>query len=70
MLSTKQGIQSIVVGVSISLFNALTQFLTIYFILQRYGTEFNGFIRLISSLSSIFATADGTLGIATVLLPN
>jgi hypothetical protein len=68
MLSTKQGIQSIVVGVSISLFNALTQFLTIYFILQRYGTEFNGFIRLISSLSSIFATADGTLGIATVLL--
>jgi hypothetical protein len=68
MLSTKQGILNVVVGVSISLFNALTQFLTMYFILQRFGTEFNGFVRLVTSVSTIFATADGTLGIATVLL--
>ncbi|AHI52467.1 hypothetical protein [Spiroplasma culicicola] len=68
MLSTKQGILNTIVGTVISLFNALVQFLTMYWVLNKFGTEFNGFIKLVGSFSILIATADGALGVATTIL--
>lgn len=68
MVSTKQGIFSIIIGTTISLFNAIIQFLTIYWVLEKFGSQFNGFIRLVSSFSALIATAEGSLGLATTIL--
>ncbi|AGR41818.1 hypothetical protein [Spiroplasma diminutum] len=68
MLSTRQGIFSVIVGTTISTFNAIIQFLTMYWVLEKFGTEFNGFIRLVTSFSAIIATAEGALGIAASIL--
>lgn len=68
MISTRQGILNAIIGTSISLFNAIIQFLTIYFLLEKFGTEFNGFVKLVSSFSALLATAEGALGIATTIL--
>ncbi|QEH61353.1 hypothetical protein SCHIN_v1c01550 [Spiroplasma chinense] len=68
MVSTRQGIFSTIVGTIISLFNALIQFLTIYWVLEKFGSEFNGYVRLVSSFSALIATADGALGLATTIL--
>ncbi|AUM62363.1 hypothetical protein [Spiroplasma monobiae] len=68
MLSTRQGIFSIIVGTTISTLNAIIQFLTMYWVLEKFGTEFNGFIRLVTSFSAIIATAEGALGIAASIL--
>ncbi|AGR40816.1 hypothetical protein [Spiroplasma taiwanense] len=68
MLSTRQGILSVIIGTTISLFNAIIQFLTIYWVLNAYGTEFNGYIRLVSSFSTIISVAEGSLGVAATIL--
>lgn len=68
MLSTRQGIFSTIVGTVISLLNAIIQFLTIFFVLLKFGSQFNGFVRLVTSFSMIIMTADGALGVATVIL--
>ncbi|ALD66022.1 hypothetical protein [Spiroplasma cantharicola] len=68
MLSTRQGIFSVIVGTTISTLNAIIQFLTMYWVLEKFGTEFNGFVRLVTSFSAIIATAEGALGIAASIL--
>ncbi|WP_339021095.1 hypothetical protein [Spiroplasma endosymbiont of Atherix ibis] len=68
MLSTKQGIFSVIVGTTISILNAIIQFLTMYWVLEKFGTEFNGFVRLVTSFSAIISTAEGALGIAASIL--
>ncbi|ARU92237.1 hypothetical protein SCLARK_001792 [Spiroplasma clarkii] len=68
MVSTRQGIFSTIVGTMISLLNAVIQFLTIFFVLSTFGSQFNGFIRLVSSFSMIIMTADAALGVATTIL--
>ncbi|WP_338985296.1 hypothetical protein [Spiroplasma endosymbiont of Diplazon laetatorius] len=68
MVSTRQGIFSVIVGTTISTLNAIIQFLTMYWVLEKFGTEFNGFVRLVTSFSAIIATAEGALGIAASIL--
>ncbi|AKU79354.1 hypothetical protein [Spiroplasma turonicum] len=68
MLSTRQGIISAFIGTTISLFNAIIQFLTMYWILQKFGAEFNGFVRLVSSFSALISTSESALGIAATIL--
>lgn len=68
MVSTRQGIISTFIGTFISLFNAVIQLLSIYFILDKFGTEFNGYIKLVTGFSALLATADGSLGLATTIL--
>ncbi|QHX36362.1 hypothetical protein [Spiroplasma sp. BIUS-1] len=68
MLSTRQGIFSVIVGTTISTLNAIIQFLTMYWVLEKFGTEFNGYVRLVTSFSAIIATAEGALGIAASIL--
>ncbi|AKX33771.1 hypothetical protein SLITO_v1c01030 [Spiroplasma litorale] len=68
MLSTRQGIISAFIGTTISLFNAIVQFLTMYWILQKFGTEFNGFVRLVGSFSALISTSESALGIAAIIL--
>ncbi|QBQ07334.1 hypothetical protein SGLAD_v1c01350 [Spiroplasma gladiatoris] len=68
MLSTKQSIFSTIVGTFISLFNTIIQLLLIYWILEKYGTQFNGFVRIVSSFSLIISTAESSLGVATTIL--
>ncbi|AXK50786.1 hypothetical protein [Spiroplasma alleghenense] len=68
MVSTKYGITSTIVGTIISLFGALIQFLTLYFVLQNFGATFNGFVKIATAIGAIIGTADGALGIATTIL--
>jgi len=68
MKKTKKGFVSTIVGISISLINAIIQFLLIYWVLRTYGTEFNGFIRLTSAFSIVGGTTEGALGVSTVIL--
>jgi len=68
MKKTKKGFVSTIVGISISLINAIIQFLLIYWVLRTYGTEFNGFIRLASAFSIVGGTTEGALGVSTVIL--
>lgn len=68
MLSTRQSIFSTFIGTAISLLNAIIQFLAIFFVLLKFGSHFNGFIRLVMSFSLLIVTADGALGLATTLL--
>ncbi|ASP27879.1 hypothetical protein SCORR_v1c01040 [Spiroplasma corruscae] len=68
MLSTRQGIISAFIGTAISLLNAIIQFLTMYWLLQKFGTEFNGFVKLVSSFSALISTSESALGIAATIL--
>ncbi|AUF83808.1 hypothetical protein CXP39_03380 [Mesoplasma syrphidae] len=64
----KNGVFSALVGVLISLTNTVIQFLMIYWILNAYGTEFNGFIKITTALAVLGGTAEGAMGISTVIL--
>ncbi|AHI53511.1 hypothetical protein SSABA_v1c00990 [Spiroplasma sabaudiense Ar-1343] len=68
MVSTKHGITSTIVGTIISLFGALIQFLTLYFVLEKFGSTFNGFVKIATAIGALIGTADGALGIATTIL--
>ncbi|WP_027063597.1 hypothetical protein [Mesoplasma seiffertii] len=64
----KNGVFSALVGVLISLTNTVIQFLMIYWILNAYGTEFNGFIKITTALAVLGGTAEGAMGVSTVIL--
>ncbi|WP_434343790.1 hypothetical protein V2P32_01425 [Mycoplasma sp. 06067-C1-B144P-99-0482-3] len=66
--SAKSGVFSALLGVVISITNMIIQFLLIYWVLQSFGTEINGFIRISMSLSIIGGTAEGALALSTVLM--
>ncbi|QGS51567.1 hypothetical protein [Spiroplasma tabanidicola] len=68
MLSTKQSIFSTIIGTFISLLNTIIQFLLIYWVLEKYGTQFNGFVKIVGSFSMLVSTAESSLGIATTIL--
>ncbi|MCL8213702.1 hypothetical protein LD119_00635 [Mesoplasma sp. JKS002660] len=63
-----QNFTGTLIGASISLINAIIQFMMIYWILKAYGTEFNGFIRLSAALTTVGGTTEGALGVSTVVL--
>ncbi|PPE04161.1 hypothetical protein [Williamsoniiplasma lucivorax] len=63
-----QSVMSAMMGAMISIVGAIIQFLMIYWILKAYGSSVNGFIRISTSLSLAAATAEGALGISTVIL--
>ncbi|WP_342268972.1 hypothetical protein [Spiroplasma endosymbiont of Aspidapion aeneum] len=67
-ISKRQGLISLFFSTITSLINAVVQFLIIYFILKKYGSAFNGFVRLTSTFSFFLSTADSALGVATTLL--
>lgn len=67
-ISTRQGVLTALIGILISLFGAMIQFLMIYWILNAYGTEFNGFIRIASALALLGGTTEGALGVTTVVM--
>ncbi|AOG60072.1 hypothetical protein SHELI_v1c01170 [Spiroplasma helicoides] len=68
MLSTRQSIFSTIIGTLISLINSIIQLLTMYFVLQKFGTHFNGYVRLVSSFSMLISTAESSLGVAATIL--
>ncbi|ATZ19001.1 hypothetical protein ESOMN_v1c06190 [Williamsoniiplasma somnilux] len=67
-VSARQGVITALVGVMISIFGAIIQFLMIYWILNAYGTEFNGFVRIATALSILGGSTEGALGITTVVM--
>ncbi|QVK06634.1 hypothetical protein [Mycoplasma mycoides] len=66
--SAKSGVFSALLGVVSSITNMIIQFLLIYWVLQSFGTEISGFIRISMSLSIVGGTAEGALALSTVLM--
>ncbi|ATG97612.1 hypothetical protein [Mesoplasma lactucae] len=66
--ANRQNFTGTLIGVSISLINAIIQFMMIYWVLNAYGTEFNGFIRVSAALSTLGGSTEGALGVSTVVL--
>ncbi len=67
-LSKAQGLYNLILSVLFSIFTATVQLLLIYFIMNNYGTKFNGFIRMLMAFSTFIITAESALGIATIIL--
>ncbi|WFQ91596.1 hypothetical protein MFERI14815_00192 [Mycoplasma feriruminatoris] len=66
--SAISGVFSALVSIITSITNMIIQFLLIYWVLQSFGTEISGFVRISISLSIIGGTAEGALALSTVLM--
>ncbi|WP_338983274.1 hypothetical protein [Spiroplasma endosymbiont of Othius punctulatus] len=68
MISTKKTFINLVIAISISIIGATLQFLLIYFILNNFGSEFNGYIRVTMMFAALIATAESGIGVVTMIL--
>ncbi|ATZ16627.1 hypothetical protein JN01_0152 [Entomoplasma freundtii] len=64
----RQSVLSALVGVCTSIMASLIQFLMIYWILKAYGSAFTGFTRITIALTIVGGSAEGALGLTTVVM--
>ncbi len=67
MIRVRPTIISTIFSLFISIFLFLFQFLLIYLLIAHYGTQFNGFTRLSTSILAFIGSSDDGLGIMMVL---